>query len=123
MALGFLLLDGSTVINPDRNLARETKPRVLYARFGDGYEQRMANGINNLDETYNITFVTRPKAEIDDIAALFDSKKAVTAFNFTIPDSNAGGEKVIKVVCEDYTIEYNFYDYYSISARFRRVYE
>ena len=46
------------------------------------------------------------KEEIDDIVGYFDSLKGVTAFNFTIPDSNASGtpkETILKVVCEDFS--------------------
>ena len=66
----------------------------------------------------------RPKAEIDDIVAFFDNKAGVTAFNYTYPDSNAGGgERTIKVVCETYNQNYSNNDFYSCTAIFRRVYE
>ena len=37
-------------ITPDRNLKHTTKPRVLKAKYGDGYEQRAGDGINILEE-------------------------------------------------------------------------
>lgn len=126
MALGFTTTStyGSRSVTPDRGLARSSTPRVLIARFGDGYEQRLADGINNINETFNVTFNNRTKAEIDDITGYFASLNGATAFTYTIPDDNAsGGERAIKVICETYNQDYHHDGYYSASATFRRVYE
>ena len=123
MALGFTDLTSTRRI-PDKTMSRRTAPKRYVASFGDGYSQRIAQGINSLDEVYSVTFKTRPKAEIDDIVAFFDSKQGVTNFSFTIPDTNGGSnETTIKVICEDYSISYDYDDYYSCSAQFKRVYE
>lgn len=126
MALGFTTTAsyGSRQVLPDRGLARSSTPRVLVARFGDGYEQRLADGINNINETFQVTFNNRTKEEIDDITGYFASLNGVTAFTYTIPDDNAGGgERAIKVICETYNQNYSYGDFYSASATFRRVYE
>ena len=125
MAIGFTTSAafGSKPVRPDKSLSRASKPKVHLATFGDGYEQRLADGINSIKETFNVSFQTRPKADIDDIVGYFESLKGVTAFNFTIPDSNNSGESVVKVVCDDYSISYDYGDFYSASATFRRVYE
>lgn len=92
--------------------------------FGDGYEQRVANGINALSQQFSVNFKTRPKAEIDDIVAFFVSRGGVTAFDFVVPDSNeSGSEKTYKVVCESWSKTFAYDDFYSASATFRRVYE
>lgn len=124
MAIGFVLLDGTTVTAPDKGLTRNSSPRTLVARFGDGYEQRLVDGINNISETFSIAFVNRTKAEIDDITAFFAAKGGATSFDFTIPDTNSvGNEKTIKVVCENYSQNYSYDGYYGCTANFRRVYE
>ena len=123
MAIGFLLLDGVSVARPDKNLNRTSAPRVLKATFGDGYEQRIADGINNIQEEYSIAFNNRTKEEIDDITAFLASKNGVTSFDFTIPDSNNSGESTVKVVCEQYNQNYTYGDFYGCTAMFRRVYE
>jgi len=123
MAIGFQDL-GSVQRTPDKNFTKKVEPTVLRIQFGDGYEQRIAEGINSLKETFNVAFTNRPKAEIDDIIAFFDNKKGTTAFNYTIPDTNVGGnERTVKVVCEDYTQTYAYDDFYSCNATLRRVYE
>jgi len=123
MAIGFADLN-SVQRTPDKTLTRNNKPRVIKVQFGDGYEQRIQEGINNITQQFTVTFSNRPKADIDDIMAFFDNKAGTTAFNFTYPDTNASGsEKTVKVVCEDYTQSYTYDDFYTCNATFRRVYE
>ena len=123
MALGFADLNSVQRI-PDKSFSTNSKPRILKIQFGDGYEQRIAEGINNLTQNYSITFNNRPKEVIDDIIAFFINKGGTTAFDFTYPDSNAGGgETTVKVVCEDFNQTYSYNDFYSCTATFRRVYE
>ena len=98
MAIGFADLN-SVQRTPDKTLTRNNKPRVIKVQFGDGYEQRIQEGINNITQQFTVTFSNRPKADIDDIMAFFDNKAGTTAFNFTYPDTNASGsEKTVKVV-------------------------
>ena len=123
MAVGFLDLNNVSRV-PDRTFTQAYKPNVLKVQFGDGYEQRIQEGINNIKHTFSVTFNNRPKADIDDITAFFINKGGTTAFNFTYPDSNiGGGEKTVKVVCEDFNQSYSYDDFYSCTATFRRVYE
>ena len=123
MAIGFTDL-GAVQRIPDKTLTRNNKPRVIKIQFGDGYEQRVQEGINNITQNFSVSFNNRPKAEIDDIMAFLDNKAGTTAFDFTYPDTNArGNERTVKVVCEDYTQTYSFDDFYSCTATFRRVYE
>ena len=52
MAFGITQSDGSNItgfsgaVQPDKGLGRQTTMRVHLASFGDGYEQRIADGIN-----------------------------------------------------------------------------
>ena len=125
MTIGFIYT-GSTYATPDKQLTKTSNPRVLTAKFGDGYEQRAVDGINNLNETYNLTFKTRPKADIDDIVAFLDSKQNVTKFTLTLPDTNnttRSGERDVKVVSETYTTNYEYDDFYTLNVTLRRVFE
>lgn len=127
MAIGFLLLDGSTRAVPDKGFSRDDTPILFTSKFGDGYEQRVANGLNPLNSTFSLSFNTRAKAEIDDIIAFFTAKKGATPFSWTIPDTNgtenSNTETTIKVICEKWSQTYDYDNFYSASATFRRVYE
>jgi phage-related protein len=122
MAIGFTDLT-STVRRPDKMMGAKSTPKVRVTDFGDGYQQRIAAGINNLEQNYSVGFANRTKEEIDDIVAFFVSKGGVTNFTFTIPDSNNSGETAIKVICESWSQAYLSGDYYACSASFKRVYE
>lgn len=90
MAIGFTVPNIPTrKVLPDKTLSRQAAPRVRVAQFGEGYQQRAIDGINNIVDTYSIMFANREKIEADDILAFFDTKAAVTAFDFTIPDTNS----------------------------------
>ena len=127
MTIGFIYKDAtSTYATPDKALTKNSAPRVLTASFGDGYEQRIADGINSLAETYSLSFATRPKAEIDDIVAFLDAKKGVLKFTLTLPDTNnttRANERDVKVVTTDYSVTYAYENYYGLTVNLKRVFE
>ena len=125
MTTGFIYT-GSTYATPDKQLTKTSNPRVLTAKFGDGYEQRIADGINVLNEEYTLSFKTRLKADIDDIVAFLDTQKNVSKFTLTLPDTNnttRTGERDVKVVAKTYSVNYEYDDFYSLNVELRRVFE
>lgn len=104
----------------DRGLSRQSTHRVLTARFGDGYEQRVKDGINTKDDVFSISFNNRTAATINQIAAFFDAK-AGKSFTFTVTDH--AGNTNLKVVCDGYNINYISGSFHSLSCNLRRVYE
>jgi len=89
MAIGFIVTNITDKVLPDKTLAMSSKPNVLVAKFGDGYQQRIASGLNSIAESFSVAFQNRPKVEADDIEAFFSAKKGVTSFAFTYPDTNS----------------------------------
>ena len=126
MALGFSTTAsfGNRTVVPDRGMGRSNTPIIFQAKFGDGYEQRIANGINNLEQEFTVSFNTRTKAEIDDIVGFFESTKGASTFNFTFPDTNeSGDEETVKVYVVSFTQTWEYDDFYSLTAPIARVYE
>ena len=127
MATAIFQNDGSNIsgfsagVPVDKGFQRTSTPKVHKLTFGDGYEQRIADGINNLGQSMSVSFATRPKAEIDDLVAFFESLGGVSKFRMTIDDTN--GSETIKVVCRTWNQTWNYDDFYSLSATFERVYE
>ena len=123
MAIGFTDLT-STVRTPDKGMTKSSSATVHKIQFGDGYMQRVTEGINPIKESYQVSFSNRTITDIDDIVAFLDNKKGVTAFNFTVPDTNSSGnEKTIKVICESYNLNWINGIASTVSATFLRVYE
>jgi phage-related protein len=130
MAFGIYKADNGNItgfsapVQPDKGLGRSTQPRLLIAPFGDGYEQRIADGINILEQNINVSFSTRPKAEIDDLVAFFESLGGISRFKFNLEDSNAGSNtETIFCVCSSWNQTWAFDNFYNLTATFRRVYE
>ena len=114
----------SASVPVDKGFTRSNTPVIHSITYGDGFEQRIANGINNLKQEFSINFATRLKADIDDIADFLELKGGVTPFDYTYADSNeSGGEKTVKVVCDSWDQTWEYAEYYSLSCTFRRVYE
>jgi len=126
MAIGFTTSSnfGSRAVVPDKGMSAPYKPRVLSAKFGDGYEQRLRDGINNVQRTFSISFKNQPKAIADDIAGYFNSLAGVDNFTFTIPDTNGGSnEEAVKVVCDTWSKTYTYDEFYNVTATLREVFE
>ena len=130
MAYGIMQNDGSNItgfssaVQPDKQLTRSNTPRVHLAVFGDGYEQRLRDGINNVERTFSISFKNQPKAIADDIAGYFNSLAGVDNFTFTIPDTNGGSnEEAVKVVCDTWSKTYTYDEFYNVTATLREVFE
>ena len=109
----------------DRGLSRRSNHRVLTAKFGDGYEQRVLDGINTKDDMFSISFKNRDSEDINLIAEFLDIK-AGKNFDFVITDTFSNGSlttSTLKVVCDGYDISYGQTINHSLSCQLRRVYE
>jgi len=108
----------------DKGVQMSTKPRVLKAQFGDGYEMRVKDGINNTPRSWSLNFANRPKAEIDDLYTFMNQLAEVSTAKLTIPDTNASGsEEEVIVIIEGYNKSINYDEYYSLSCTAREVFE
>jgi|TARA_A100001011_G_scaffold327339_1_gene351406 phage-related protein len=109
------------IVTADRGMSRAVVQKVLTAKFGDGYEQRVGDGINTKMDSFSVSFNSRPRKEINAIAAFLDVKTG-KSFTFVVTEENEANQS-LKVVCEAYNINYDNEDIHSLSGTFRRVYE
>ena len=124
VATGSNITGFSAKVVYDRGVQQTATPRVLKAQFGDGYEMRVKDGINNTPRTWTMAFNNRPKAEIDDLYTFMNQLAEVSSAKLTVPDSNAGGsEETVVVILEGYSKTYNYAEYYSLSCTAREVFE
>lgn len=98
------------------NVNRE--PSVKQVKMGDGYEQRMANGINNTLLDLDVTFDNRSSREARGIEHFLTVQAGVTAFLYTSPGVFSK-EKLF--VCSQWSNSNKFYNNYSIKAKFKEV--
>lgn len=72
------------------SVTQRKKPRVTIAAFGDGYEQRQADGLHpNLME-FDLMFESVSQAVGDAIEVFLDARGSVESFNWTPPKKSVG---------------------------------
>ena len=103
---------------PDFGAELKEVPRVRVAKFGDGYEQRSAEGINAIQEVWSLSFNTRTNAERDAIRAFLRARAGVEAFDWTTPLGTVG-----KWVCRDWSVSMRAAGVNDMSFTFEQVFE
>jgi phage-related protein len=73
--------------NPDFQLEQDSAPSVTVTKYGDGYEARSPDGMNSDLKTWSLSFANRDPSEALAITSFFEANAAVTAFQWTDPDS------------------------------------
>lgn len=97
-----------------------TEFRVLTAQFGNGYNQRTPDGVNNVIETWNIQSIPTSATDMATIVSFLSGKYGTTAFLWTPP----GASSALKWICKNYSIQCSqIKDEYVISANLERVYD
>jgi len=101
---------------PEQPLRTAYEPRVRIATFGDGYEQRVADGENPTLRTWRLRFRQVP-ATIDLIDAFLTVRRGVTSFTWRPPGASAD----VRVVCSTWNRDDVGGDYAEVQADFREV--
>jgi len=119
---------GSPVAAPDffwiPNYASdiENKPSVTVIKFGDGYEQRISDGINSSFIRLNLTFEGRNEREVRAIIHFLNARKGVEAFffNSAFPYNYDSSSQLYpkRFIAEEFTSRAVYYDNYTINAKF-----
>jgi phage-related protein len=87
---------------PSYQLDIEVAPRIRSVKFGDGYEQRMKDGINNIVTTWSLLFKGRADVEADAINAFLVARAGWDYFLFKPP----GSAVYVKVKCTKWKKSY-----------------
>jgi len=78
-------------IMPDRGVSTDQAARIFRATYGDGYEQRVSAGINNLPESWSLTWNNRTINDANKVIKFLEDQKGVTAFDWYPPDTEIAG--------------------------------
>lgn len=105
---------------PSFEATESSKPRVQKFQAGDGYEQRITFGMpgHNDPKEWALTFTERTDTERDGILAFLEARGAVESFDWISPRGDAG-----KYVCEEWQVTMRNYNFNTIQATFREVFE
>ncbi len=103
---------------PTYGTALTQKPSVSVNKFGDGYEQRVAIGINTIKRKWDVSFANRPTSTADAIEAFFEARASVQSFNWQPPHGAVG-----KWVCREWSAQKTGPYTRSVTATFDEVFE
>jgi len=106
-------------VTPDFGAKAAYKPRVRRVAFGDGYEQRQADGINTQPATWDLQFQNRTDTETATIIDFLEARGAVEAFDWTPPNEASA----IRVVCREWSKSVDRANLNMVSAQFIEVFE
>jgi len=98
--------------------SKETKARVMKSQFGDGYAQRVGDGINSLLRSWPVTIKASSLALADEIEEFLEARNGVEAFGWSPPNSAAS----VKVICDSWR-RVDRISSSVISATFQQVYQ
>lgn len=86
--------------------------RVLENTFGDGYAQTVADGLNNVRESWDLTWANMNETNANSIESQLDAL-AGTTFDWVTPK---GATK--SFTCKEMAKTYNGYQSYTVTATF-----
>ncbi len=101
---------------PDAGATEEREPRIRSVRFGDGYEQRAADGLNSDMRKRGLSFTARSTSEAAAILSFLETQGGVASFDYTHP-----GDSSRKYVCRTWKITDTGYNLKTITADFVQV--
>lgn len=104
---------------PDFGYQQTRTPRVRSVKFGDGYEQRTPDGINNDAQKWSVKFQNRTFSESNEIVDFLSARGGWQAFDWIPPFK----DDAIRVVCRDWSEETTSYNLRTINATFEQVFE
>jgi len=94
------------------------RPVVRRVAFGDGYEQRLAFGLNTQPEVWTLEFRAQTTANASAIDAFLRLHGAVRPFDWTTPSGLTG-----KFICEEWSRSIDEPNIETIRANFKQVFD
>lgn len=100
---------------PDYSAQITIEPRVSKLSFGDGYEARWSDGLNNMMEKWTLKF-TKDKTTANTIMTFFKARQGRESFWWTTPNGDT-----LAFVCSTFSKTIDDVGKETISAEFKQV--
>ncbi len=108
---------------PTYSTKLEVKNTAFTAKLGDGYEQRMPNGLNTYDKTYSMIFQQRSDKEARAIINFVEATAGATAFQIVMPLATYENQPLQKYVAESVSASPDSFGLNTIQVPIRRVFD
>jgi phage-related protein len=106
---------------PSYQSSVKIEPRVKKIQFGNGYQQRIPDGINSELKNLNLTFENRSEIETVSILHFLEERGGQQSFVYNVPTIYAKPSSISKFIAPNWETNYNFYNNYSIKTVFEEV--
>lgn len=108
---------------PSYNSTIDQKPTLRYNQFGNGYTQRIKDGLNFNLLQLNLSFENRSEIEAVSILHFLNEMGGQTSFIYRIPSiySKSSSNLNTKFVCPNWSVSYATYNNYSIRLELNEV--
>lgn len=103
---------------PTYGSAVKKKTNAHRIQFGDGYEQRISTGLNNLRRTWDLTFANRTNVVADAIDAFLSQANGKDYFTWVPPHGPVG-----KWVCVEWEVQQTSLTTRTVTATFEEVFD
>lgn len=103
---------------PSYTASSRTEPKIVSVKFGDGYEQRFAFGINTKPRVWDLEFNGKTESEADAIENFFLARGGVESFDWSPPTGSTG-----KWIVRGWNRQITDLDIHNISASFEEVFD
>lgn len=100
---------------PDQGAKRSVKAATHKAKFGDGYAQTTGDGINPVQEMWELSFTQKSVAEVMSIASFLSTRKGVVNFTWLTPRG-----ETLKFTCDSWSEVYNGPNDNAITMKFEQ---
>jgi len=107
------------ITNPVYNTRINARPKVNTLSFGDGFEQRLTEGLNQNPLTVNLSFELSQIDADTAIAFLNARVEDGASFDYTLPSETS----TRKFVCTSFPRSIPFLNRVTLSCTFREVFE
>ena len=122
------LSDGDIILPPPSlGLSRSVSFAIRQAEFGDGYTQRVVDGLNTRRSSWSVQWLNLSTEDTIKAANFLDERAGAGAFEFN--PLNAGPDKIVgddywtKVHCNEYSLSPKNADLYDVSCTFTKVFD
>lgn len=103
---------------PSYSSALSQEPRILEAKFGDGYEEIVEDGVNHASKTWKLSFNNISHATADLVIDFFETNETwLTPFDWTDPDGELGRYR-----CDEWSKSFDGFEPVSLSCEFKQVF-
>lgn len=106
-------------LGPTTSASKQSEAKTLKADFGDGYTQRVGNGINNVRDTYTLSWEDISRTDAKTIDDFLRARGGWDAFYWTAP----GATVAKKWICEQWSVTNASTVLDSVSATFIEVFD